>query len=60
MTEELIKAARQLSGSCSVADIARKLGVSRTTLYAHMDEIGRREPPAVELDPPRASACSPH
>jgi DNA invertase Pin-like site-specific DNA recombinase len=39
MTDQLIAAARELLAAHTVAAVARKLGVSRTTLYAHMDEI---------------------
>lgn len=39
MTDQLIAAARDLLSAHPVAVVARKLGVSRTTLYAHMDDI---------------------
>lgn len=41
MTDQLIAAARDLLSAQSVAAVARALGVSRTTLYAHMDQIRR-------------------
>jgi DNA-binding CsgD family transcriptional regulator len=39
MTADMIRAARELVETCSMAEIARKLGVGRTTLYNHMKEI---------------------
>jgi len=39
MTPERIAAARELWPAYRVTEIARKLGVSRSTLYAHMDAI---------------------
>lgn len=39
MTDDTIAEARLLLSSHTISDIARKLGVSRTTLYAHMGEI---------------------
>jgi DNA-binding CsgD family transcriptional regulator len=39
MTPDRITAARRLLGAYSVTDTARRLGVSRSTLYAHLAEI---------------------
>lgn len=39
MTEATIAAAREMLPSHSISEIARKLGVGRTTLHAHMKEI---------------------
>ena len=39
MTPELVEAARGLLPAYRITEIARKLGVSRSTLYAHMDTI---------------------
>lgn len=39
MTPDRIAAARELWPAYRVTEIARKLGVSRSTLYAHMDAI---------------------
>lgn len=41
MTDDMIAKARLMLPSYSISDIARKLGVSRTTLYAHMGKIKR-------------------
>jgi DNA-binding CsgD family transcriptional regulator len=41
MTADLVAMARELLGMNTVSAVARKLGVSRTTLYAHMVEIRR-------------------
>jgi DNA-binding CsgD family transcriptional regulator len=39
MTDEMIAKARLLLPSYSISDVARHLGVSRTTIYVHMQEI---------------------
>jgi DNA-binding NarL/FixJ family response regulator len=41
MTHERLAAARELLTAHTVTQVARKLGVSRTTLYAHWDAIAR-------------------
>jgi DNA-binding NarL/FixJ family response regulator len=41
MTHERLAAARELLTAYTVTQVARKLGVSRTTLYAHLDAIAR-------------------
>ena len=41
MTTDLVAMARDLLSMSPVSAVARKLGVSRTTLYAHMTEIRR-------------------
>jgi DNA-binding CsgD family transcriptional regulator len=44
MTDDMIAKARLLLSSHTISDIARTLGVSRTTLYAHMKEIRQDAP----------------
>ena len=39
MTDDMIAKARLLLASHSISDIARHLGVSKTTIYAHMGQI---------------------
>jgi DNA-binding CsgD family transcriptional regulator len=39
MTDDMIAQARLLLSSHTISAIARKFGISRTTLYAHMSEI---------------------
>jgi DNA-binding CsgD family transcriptional regulator len=39
MTDEMIAKARLLLPSYPISDVARHLGVSRTTIYVHMQEI---------------------
>jgi DNA-binding CsgD family transcriptional regulator len=39
MTDDMIAKARLLLPSYSISDVARHLGVSRTTIYVHMQEI---------------------
>lgn len=49
MTRDRITAARQLLLAHSVTDTARRLGISRSTLYAHLAEInesGQQDTPA--------------
>lgn len=64
MTAEKIAAARELLPENSIAAIARKIGISRGTLYAHMEAINTvtREPIAHdhEASPPDLPPDVPH
>jgi AcrR family transcriptional regulator len=39
MTPERLSAARELLRDHTISEVARKLGISRTTLYAHLSAI---------------------
>jgi DNA-binding CsgD family transcriptional regulator len=58
MTDDMVAKARLLLYSHSISDIARNLGVGRTTIYAHMNEIqGKGSWGATGEIQPNANEC---